>query len=255
MTDVNGEQQCFICTEPMKIVAVGECEHRICHVCSLRLRALYKNNHCAYCKTEQAWVIFSEDPLREYSSFGENEPACVDATLGIRYQHQETFAESTRLLKLACPKDGCSDVVGHWAKLKAHVRDEHRLSFCDLCCKYKKAFAHEHQLFTRNQLRDHYRGVSREPSEGFRGHPECGFCKQNFYDDDQLYEHCRDRHEQCHLCVRAGVGRQQYYRNYKELEGHFNQDHFPCMYEACLESKFVVFSTDIDLKAHEVSGQ
>jgi hypothetical protein len=46
----NIDINCFICTEPIKIFAVGECEHRICHVCSLRLRALYKNNHCAYCK-------------------------------------------------------------------------------------------------------------------------------------------------------------------------------------------------------------
>ncbi|KAI8054665.1 hypothetical protein BDF22DRAFT_618912 [Syncephalis plumigaleata] len=251
----NIDINCFICTEPIKIFAVGECEHRTCHVCSLRLRALYKNKHCAYCKTELTWVIFTEDPIREYSSFGDTEAACVDSSLGIRYQYQETFAESTRLLKFSCPKEGCTAVVSHWGKLKAHARDEHRLSFCDLCVKFKKAFPFEHRLFTRAQLRDHYRGVSRETSIGFRGHPECGFCHQDYYDDDQLYEHCRDRHEQCHLCVRSGTGRHQYYRNYKELEKHFHQDHFPCMYESCLESKFVVFSTDIDLKAHEVSSK
>ncbi|RUP52464.1 hypothetical protein BC936DRAFT_145221 [Jimgerdemannia flammicorona] len=31
---------CFICTEPIVIFAVAECNHRTCHLCSLRLRAL-----------------------------------------------------------------------------------------------------------------------------------------------------------------------------------------------------------------------
>lgn len=41
---------CFICTEPVTTFAVSECDHRTCHRCSLRLRALYKTHNCAYCK-------------------------------------------------------------------------------------------------------------------------------------------------------------------------------------------------------------
>jgi hypothetical protein len=44
---------CFICTESAKIFALGECNHRMCHVCALRLRALYKNKQCAYCKVDK----------------------------------------------------------------------------------------------------------------------------------------------------------------------------------------------------------
>ena len=57
-SNVNGDQNslspndstCFICAEPIQYLAVSECNHKYCHLCSLRLRALYKNKNCAYCK-------------------------------------------------------------------------------------------------------------------------------------------------------------------------------------------------------------
>lgn len=42
--------QCFICAEPVVYYAVGECDHRTCHTCAIRLRALYKKNACVFCK-------------------------------------------------------------------------------------------------------------------------------------------------------------------------------------------------------------
>lgn len=44
---------CFICTEPIKTFAVAQCDHRTCHKCSLRLRALYDTRNCAYCKVSK----------------------------------------------------------------------------------------------------------------------------------------------------------------------------------------------------------
>lgn len=50
----DGEQEeidtCYICAEPVKYYALGTCSHRTCHVCSLRLRALYKKRECTFCK-------------------------------------------------------------------------------------------------------------------------------------------------------------------------------------------------------------
>src|ERR1700731_4902460 len=34
---------------------------------------------------------------------------------------------------------------------------------------------------------------------------------------------------------------------------HFNHDHYMCQWRECLDKKFIVFDSDIDLKAHEVS--
>lgn len=49
-TDQDGEI-CFICAEgPVQYWSVGECNHRTCHTCSIRLRALYKKNECTFCK-------------------------------------------------------------------------------------------------------------------------------------------------------------------------------------------------------------
>lgn len=31
---------CMICDEPMRVSAVGRCNHAICHVCALRVRVL-----------------------------------------------------------------------------------------------------------------------------------------------------------------------------------------------------------------------
>lgn len=45
---------CWICAEPVKYYSVSQCNHRTCHVCGLRLRALYKKLECTFCK-----VIYS----------------------------------------------------------------------------------------------------------------------------------------------------------------------------------------------------
>lgn len=41
---------CFICASPVQHTAVSPCNHRTCHICALRLRALYKTRACAHCR-------------------------------------------------------------------------------------------------------------------------------------------------------------------------------------------------------------
>ena len=127
----------------------------------------------------------------------------------------------------------------------------------DLCTRNKKVFTHEHELFTWADLKKHQKFGDDNPGakdqSGFRGHPECGFCRQRFYGDDELYTHCRDKHERCHICDRReGSRQQQYYVNYDSLEVHFRKDHFLCPDRECLEKKFVVFDSEMDLKAHQI---
>lgn len=125
----------------------------------------------------------------------------------------------------------------------------------DLCTRNKKVFTHEHELFTPAELRRHERQGDDVPGSenqsGFKGHPDCGFCKpKRFYSADELYEHCRDKHERCHICDRRSGGNPQYYENYTTLDAHFNDAHFACQDTECLEKKFVVFETKVDLNAH-----
>jgi E3 ubiquitin-protein ligase ZNF598 len=41
---------CFICASAIEHLSIAPCNHQTCHICALRLRALYKKRDCAYCK-------------------------------------------------------------------------------------------------------------------------------------------------------------------------------------------------------------
>ncbi|KAJ2518493.1 hypothetical protein H4217_003300 [Coemansia sp. RSA 1939] len=175
----------------------------------------------------------------------------TDKNLNIKFDSKEAYNVAMHTLQFNCPIRKCNYVDSEgWKGLKSHVRGEHAKSFCDLCLKNKKSFAEEHKLFTKAQLRVHY---SRGDSVGFTGHPQCEFCDTSFYDNDQLFDHCRKRHEQCFICVRNGAGRQVYYPNYDALEEHYDSAHFLCKDTTCLQKKFVVFENDIDLQGHQLS--
>lgn len=48
--DADDGEICFICASPVEHTSVSPCNHRTCHICALRLRALYKNKACAHCR-------------------------------------------------------------------------------------------------------------------------------------------------------------------------------------------------------------
>ncbi|KAG0277736.1 hypothetical protein BGZ96_002729, partial [Linnemannia gamsii] len=252
------EHSCFICTENIVIFAVSDCNHRTCHLCSLRLRALYKTKNCAYCKADQGVMIFTRHPEKAFQDYNLTSMAYYDRKLNIYFEDQEMYEDTMVLLRFNCPDPTCEVACPEgWNQLKSHVKKVHKLMLCDLCVRHKKVFAHEHNLMTASQLMKHFKSGdsgqsnqnSAEPS-GFRGHPECGFCRESFYGDDELFEHCKKNHEQCFLCLRRNI-RHQYYDKYLDLERHLHAEHYACMDPECLEKKFVVFDSDLDLKGHE----
>ena len=114
-------------------------------------------------------------------------------------------------------------------------------------------FLSEQVAYTRAQLERHQRHGDEEgplAESGFRGHPECRFCKKKYYGENELYMHMHASHEECFLCRRAHPNRHVYYRDYNDLEDHFHREHFPCDQQDCLEKKFVVFATEQELKTH-----
>lgn len=177
--------------------------------------------------------------------------------LGINYEKLEIFEDTLLLLRYNCPDADCDVACLGWPDLHRHVKATHHKAMCDLCTRNKKVFTHEHELFTKDALRKHEKFGDDNPGaidqSGFTGHPECGFCRQRFYGEDELFAHCREKHERCHVCdARNPTNRPQYYQNYDALETHFRKDHFPCMDRECLEKKFVVFGSEMDLKAHQI---
>ena len=54
MVDEAEAEVCFICASTVIHNSVAPCNHRTCHICSLRMRALYKTNACAHCRVSFA---------------------------------------------------------------------------------------------------------------------------------------------------------------------------------------------------------
>ena len=218
-------------------------------------------------------MLCTTDSETLFQDFPPDAFPCSDAKLGISFQSTDMMEDTLTLLRFNCPRLECDYQGGGWVDLKKHVRHEHDKYFCDLCTRYKKIFgrecssettymrlyrlaAHEHSLYSQHSLQRHTKeGDAAEDHEatGFSGHPMCEFCKITFYDNDQLFEHCRDKHEQCFICLRNGTGRYQYYVDYPHLENHFQAAHYLCLNTQCLEKKFIVFDSEIDLQAHQLS--
>ncbi len=210
-------------------------------------------------QTESQFVIFTDDSTKRYEDYGGLDFEESDETLGIKYQKKDIFADTLVLLRYNCPDKDCDIACWGWPDLHRHVKSIHHKVMCDLCTRNKKVFTHEHELFTQQELRKHKQFGDDNPGavdqSGFKGHPECGFCRERFYGDDELYTHCRDKHERCHICDRRNQGsQQQYYVDYNSLEQHFKKDHFLCADQECLDKKFVVFESEMDTKAHQLEA-
>ena len=209
-------------------------------------------------QSESPFVVFTDSPDKRFQDFQDNEFAKIDGNLGIKYEKHEILEDTILLLRYNCPDRDCDVACLGWPDLHRHVKSKHGKTMCDLCTRNKKVFTHEHELFTFGELRKHERYGDDNPGaidqSGFRGHPECGFCRKRFYGDDELYTHCREAHERCHICDRRNGGRNpQYYLNYQELEKHFASEHFVCLDVECQANKTNVFESEMDLKAHQLS--
>lgn len=57
---------CFICASPVVHHSVAPCNHRTCHICALRLRALYKTNACAHCRVRVILFLYYLHKTHQY---------------------------------------------------------------------------------------------------------------------------------------------------------------------------------------------
>ncbi|BEI87477.1 uncharacterized protein CcaverHIS019_0101950 [Cutaneotrichosporon cavernicola] len=187
-----------------------------------------------------------------------------DEKLGVVFEDEEVMEQSLLLLRFNCPYPDCAHMSNGWQALEKHTLAEHGLVFCKLCTGQLSRFSHEQVLYPPHLLAIH------DPSRLHRGqkpprprsdkerelvkswdtpHPVCEFCHEAFFGPDELFKHMRERHEECFVC--KGMGhRDVYFQNYAKLENHFSRDHFPCPFPICIEKKFQVFGSELDLRAH-----
>jgi E3 ubiquitin-protein ligase ZNF598 len=155
--------------------------------------------------------------------------AFKDTKLSIYFETQEMMEETLILLRFNCPDPDCEYIGNGWGDLKLHVRAMHgkfmwyvpsailldalpNRHASDLCIRFKKVFSHEHALYPPNLLPAHLPSMQRQhrgsvPKDQIEGgvHPLCEFCRECFFDDDELYSHIREKHEECFICKRNEV--------------------------------------------------
>lgn len=208
-------------------------------------------------QTPAPYVIFAPDAAKRFEQYTDLDISTTDANIGIKYAKEDIVGDTVLLLRYNCPEPTCDFAGLGWPDLHRHVRSAHKKRMCDLCTRNKRVFTHEHELFTDRELEKHMRHGDDKPGSadqtGFKGHPLCGFCGERFYDDDKLYDHCRMKHERCFVCDRRDSRQPHYYLNYNALEDHFRNDHFLCTDAECLEKKFVVFESEMDLQVHQLA--
>jgi hypothetical protein len=127
--------------------------------------------------------------------------------------------------------------------LRAHVREQHRALYCDVCFESKKEYLSMMSTYPMDTpggkqlaVRDHMNSE----------HPRCKFCNVHLLGDDELFAHLQTNHEACRICEREGR-LHQYFRNYSALEVHFRAHHHVCEDQNC---RGVVFASNIELQAH-----
>ena len=248
-------QTCSVCAEvEPKFWSIAPCNHKICWICSLRLRALYGSRACPICKSQSEFVFIGTGRSKGAETvFSNPQKYPINEALSIAYENDAVRSSCEALLLLQCPfnhsnkpsnvtkSGGCTKHFKTKNELKRHVQNAHDLQMCEICLEHKKCFTVELPLYNRSSLQKHQRDAN---------HPRCQVCNEIFYSEDELAEHCRDAHELCHICQRTGRPN-RHFLNYAKLEEHFGREHFLCPEPLCRELKFVVFENELEYKAHQ----
>jgi len=232
-------ETCHLCLSPLRVMSVGECNHPVCLACSTRMRVLCQKNECALCRRDLQKVVITQS--RAVFSELENKVLLADRKNRICFETEELQSQYRDLLSHQCPLCPPARRFKTFAQLDRHVRRDHHLYYCQLCLPNTNLFTAERELYTRSDLASHRR----------RDHPECKFCGDRYFEEEELFKHCRREHFFCHICEASGL--QNIFADYSDLRKHFGKDHYPCTDPACEEQKFVVFKNEIDWKAHQVS--
>ncbi|POS87566.1 hypothetical protein EPUL_001649 [Erysiphe pulchra] len=259
-------ESCVICASDIIHESFGPCNHRTCHVCSIRMRVLFKDKTCTLCRTPAPHVVITDSRTKRFEDFTDEyfkkmDFLSIEENIGLRFDNPQIRDDTLWMLAYNCPEKNCDVACHSWPNLHDHTRKVHGKKICDLCAKHRKIFPHEHDLFTDIELSKHMKKGDKNPTSGnqtgFKGHPLCNFCGNRFYGDDELYKHLREKHERCFVCDLANPDKPpSYYINYEALYQHFVQDHFICKVKDCLDQKYIAFVSEFELRAHmiEVHG-
>ncbi|GMI26676.1 hypothetical protein TrRE_jg11215, partial [Triparma retinervis] len=262
------------------------CGHdEVCSDCHLRQRYLYSTDACVVCKVDNPKVIVPT-PL-DSSRTAYDEFQVWDNDMGSAYTYHEDssmffpkaffdnfvkslFEENCGICtwkaknsdaqaasKGAASNDRNSNEPTNYDQnhpprtlrpLLQHVNEKHGLTFCVLCYCNKRDYLSLLPRVTPAQLSSHMLTGDGSGS-GFTGHSKCEFCSLWFYDLAALHSHLNKTHYKCHICKQGGSDN-QFFRDYRKLERHFDRRHFLCPDEECKMMRFVAFPTEMAYQLH-----
>lgn len=209
------------------------------------------NNTCVQCRADRKTVVITTDTKKSFEELDQPNNIVEEVPqYGFRFDNEDVYKNTMELLKFHCSYPDCDFVAdGGWPKLQQHTQKEHFLKLCSCCIEHKKAFTTEFELYTNVGLKAHEDGEA--PGEyGFKGHPVCTYDNQRFYSTDEYMVHLKKNHEDCFICNRERPDVPRFFRDYSFLEKHFANEHYMCKEPACIETKFVVFASAVELDAH-----
>ncbi len=254
---------CIVCADPLEFCAFGACGHKeTCSKCVVRLRTVLKNTKCVVCQQPQPKVFVTRFAGDYTRALGAAEFEHLDKVTpkNCQLKDAQAYFDDTRhceelqgLCSFAHPLAGSfSSLKG----LKQELKRRHNAEFCNICLEGRKVFIGEQVVYTKQQLQRHMKqGDDDGPmarAVGFKGHPLCNYCNTRFYGENEQFEHMTRVHEECFICKRRNPHKHVYFEDYAALEKHFKDEHYICQNQECLDKKFVVFSTEQELKTHVV---
>ncbi|KAK2951387.1 putative E3 ubiquitin-protein ligase hel2 [Blattamonas nauphoetae] len=242
---------CILCATPIVSFAIGKCNHNdVCSLCVYRLRRFMKSKSCPTCRCEQEAVVFSpndEHSFQDYRASDFNTEQ-IDRTLGIFYADTDIQQKIANMNTPRCSL--CKEQFPTIQLLQNHLNDVHHKEYCLLCVEKRPLFLSEQSLFTSKTIILHRQGKLQDDISG--GHPYCNFCKSYHFDTESFRKHMNTAHEKCFICENAGKT-DEYYPNYQTLQNHFRKMHFFCENENCVQNRYVVFASDLELLQHQAA--
>ena len=262
-------EHCLVCAELMAVRCLLPCGHdAVCATCCSRMRLLAKDRRCLLCKAEVEYIVATRDaPLgASYHDFGiygniGGPSLTLDVPTGIFF-HSSADDARRALIELRQFRCGVGDGNGTLPhactvtepfsglnELATHLAQAHGVGVCTLCAANRAVFVMELPRMGGARLAAHCAGG--DPVAGFAGHPLCRFCDRRFYGEGELFSHLEQEHFGCHVCARnTPPGQRSYWVDYAALARHYTVRHFACDDAECLARKFVVFASELELRAH-----
>jgi hypothetical protein len=124
---------CEICciNEKLKYAAIGQCDHPICSLCSLRMRVKSQDMNCPFCKQSMEVVIVYSTKSKgqhSFASYGITDVDCTGPGLDVDYRARMVFSdcknhflEMDKIRSLVCPLKKCGERFPAEESLLKHI--------------------------------------------------------------------------------------------------------------------------------------